>query len=130
MKKRSKQSKVSIRRFVCVSILIFGISIFSSMRANAKIVSDKPPSYSSLTPHNSISITSNSGFAVFPGSGTEEDPYVIEGYNITTTDENGIYITETTKHFIIRNCYVDAFRMGIIICTVVTRDGRIRNIKP
>ncbi len=116
MKRQAKRSKISIRRVLCVLMLIVGISTFSSMRANATTVSYDLPSYSSLTPHDSISITSDIDFGVFPGLGTEEDPYVIEGYNITTTSTNGIitastkgiYITDTTKYFIIRNCLVDA----------------------
>ena len=90
MKKQSKQSKVSIRRFLCVSILIIGISIFSSIRVRSSTDSYNLPSYSSLTPHDPIFITSDSGLEVFPGAGTEEDPYLIEGYNIITTDDDGI----------------------------------------
>ncbi len=127
MQKQTKQSKVSIRRILCVSILIVGISTFSSMRVNATIVSYDPPSYSSLTPHDPISITSDSGFAVFPGSGTAENPYLIEGYNITTTDSSGIYIADTTKYFIVRNCYVDAFLYGIYIYNVADDTATVTN---
>ncbi len=127
MKKQSKQSKISIRRLLCVSILIIGISTFSIMRANATTVSYNPPSYSSLTPHAPISITSDSDFEVFPGSGTEVDPYIIEGYNITTTSDEGIYISGTTKYFIVRNCYVDAEDYGIYIYDVADGTATVIN---
>ncbi len=127
MKKQSKQSKVSIRRFLCVSLLIVGISTFSSMRINATTVSYDPLSYSSLTPHDPISITSDSDFEVFPGSGTVEDPYVIEGYNITTISDEGIYISGTTKYFIVRNCYVDAESIGIYIYDVADGTATVIN---
>ena len=126
MKKQSKQSKISIRRLLCVSILIIGISTLS-MRANATTVSYNPPSYSSLTPHAPISITSDSNFEVFPGSGTEVDPYIIEGYNITTTSDEGIYISGTTKYFIVRNSYIDAEWYGIYISNVADGTATVIN---
>ncbi len=127
MKKQSKQSKVSIRRFLCVSILIVGISIFSSMRINATTVSYDPSSYSSLTLHDPIYINSDSGLEVFLGTGTVEDPYVIDSYNITTTSNYGIHITDTTKFFIIRNCYVDADYDGIHINDVADGTATVIN---
>ncbi len=71
----------------------------------------------SLVPHLAIEITHDDNFTDYglPGLGTKEDPYVIENYNITTTSDKGIYITGTTKYYIIRNCYVDADRTGIFI---------------
>ncbi|MHA1420010.1 MAG: right-handed parallel beta-helix repeat-containing protein [Candidatus Heimdallarchaeaceae archaeon] len=92
---------------------------FSRMSINATTVSTEPPSYSSLISHDSIEISSDSDFEVFPGLGTAGDPYLIEGYNITTTDSTGIHITDTTKYFTIRNCYVEANDYGIYIDTVV-----------
>ncbi len=80
-----------------------------------------------LTPHDSISITSDIGFADFPGSGTAEDPYLIEGYNITTTNSIGIHIADTTKYFTIRYCYVDATDYGIYIDTVAVGTATIAN---
>ena len=118
MKKQLKQSEV--RRFLCVSLLIFGISVFSSMIINATTVSYESPTYSSYTPYGAINILSDINFIDygFPGSGTAEDPYLIEGYNITTAFDNGIHIYGTTKYFIVRNCYIDAVMCGIHIDNV------------
>ncbi len=67
-----------------------------------------------------IIITNDSNFTDygFPGNGTPLDPYRIENLNITTTEEKGIYVFNTTKHFIIQNCFVDAYRGGIVIDSV------------
>ena len=43
----------------------------------------------------------------FPGDGSEENPYRIENYNITTTDKICISVSGyTTKHFTIQNCFL------------------------
>ena len=59
--------------------------------------------------HVPISITDDNDFISygFTGTGEKETPYLIEGYNITTTGEKGIFITGTTKYFAIRDCYVN-----------------------
>ncbi|MBA7499673.1 hypothetical protein ES704_02419 [subsurface metagenome] len=72
-------------------------------------------SFSPLIPHEPIIINSNEGFLDygFPGTGTKEDPFIIENLNITTSDDDGISINSTSKHFIIRNCYLDSHKIGI-----------------
>ncbi len=103
--------------------------MFTSMRVNATTVSYDPPFLSSLTPHDPISITSDSNFTYysFLGSGTVDYPYLIDGYNITTTDFRGISITDTTKHFVISNCYVDATYYGIYIVDVAYGTASVIN---
>ena len=84
---------------------------------------------SSLTPHSPISISSDSDFISygFPGLGTEEQPYIIENYNITTSESSGISITSTTKYFVIRNCQIDATSVGISLDVNVAYSGTIEN---
>jgi len=77
--------------------------------------------------HSPISIISDSALSAFPGSGTPEDPYVIEGYNITTTSSCSIYISGTTKYFAIRNCYLRAENNGIGIANVAADTAKIIN---
>ncbi len=127
MKRQSKQSKITIKSVLCVLLIIGGIGTFSSMSVNGTTVSYELPSYSSLIPHAPIEISSDSELEVFPGSGTAEDPYVIEGYNITTSSSSGIYIYGTTKFFIVRNCYVDAENYGILIWDVTYGTATIEN---
>lgn len=65
--------------------------------------------YSSYEPHDRIVIYGDDDFIEqgWPGSGTSEDPYVIEGFEIVS-DYDCIAIHSTTVHYIVRNCYVRA----------------------
>ncbi len=67
--------------------------------------------------HDPIEILTDDDFQLygFPGEGTEEEPYIIANYNITTGYYLGIYVFNTTKHFTIENCYIDADQYGIAI---------------
>ncbi|MEM3567324.1 MAG: right-handed parallel beta-helix repeat-containing protein [Thermoplasmata archaeon] len=63
------------------------------------------------TPRAPISITSNSGFTsgngVIGGDGTQNNPYIIGGWDINATGSAyGIFIANTDKYFIIQNCTV------------------------
>lgn len=62
---------------------------------------------SSYDKHGPIVISSNQDFTEqgWPGSGTLEDPYLIEGLNITA-DSPSIQISHTSAHFEIRNCLI------------------------
>ncbi len=65
------------------------------------------------TVRDPIRINGNSDFAAqaaaedWPGDGSEGNPYVIEGYEINGTGYGyGIYVGNTTVHFVVRNCYI------------------------
>ncbi len=106
-----------MKKKTIIILLILTLAIYAS-NINVQITAeenDYRPTSLELSPHGPIEITSDSDFEVFPGTGTEVDPYVIEGYNITTTSYEGISITGTTKYFIVSNCYVDAEENGISI---------------
>jgi len=70
-----------------------------------------PENVSAYTPHAPIYIDGNSGFTnasgVVWGSGTELDPYIIEGWEIDlySLHSPGIHISNTNAHFIIRNVF-------------------------
>ena len=55
--------------------------------------------------HEPIIISSNADFAIleFPGNGTEQTPFIIEEYTISTK-QTCIFIQDTDSFFIIRNC--------------------------
>ena len=86
--------------------------------------------YDDYTPRGIITINGNDEFTsengVSGGSGTENDPYIIEGWQ---TD--AIRITGTTAYFIIRDCLVDGdwtidfsnVDNGKIQNCIVTNDG-------
>ena len=76
-----------------------------------------------------IYIFGDTGFvnapAVVGGTGTTEDPYLIEGWTISTPEADyGIYIDHTTSHFVIRDCTVEHTRSVGIYLNSVT-NGRI-----
>ena len=89
--------------------------------------------------HVYIEIGSDSGFnstnGVSSGAGTALDPYIIENWLIIVPTGNGISIHDTTAHFIIRNCYIDAGTSGsypeyenaILIANTADGTGRIEN---
>ncbi|KXA94528.1 hypothetical protein AKJ65_04150 [candidate division MSBL1 archaeon SCGC-AAA259E19] len=68
-----------------------------------------------LTSHAPIKIDGNSDFSdgddvgvINPGAtGTESDPYIIENWITDASSDDGIWIEDTTVHFIIRNCAVE-----------------------
>jgi parallel beta-helix repeat protein len=67
--------------------------------------------HATLTMHDSIYINGNDNFTlangVTSGSGTENDPYIIENWAIGASINNQIEISSTSAYFIIRNCLVE-----------------------
>ena len=88
-------------------------------------------SLSSYTVHNPIEILNDTAFTLygFPGDGTTENPYIIENYQIESFGflSNSIYITGTTAHFIIRNCYLVHEYVGVYIHNVAQYTSQIIN---
>ena len=76
-----------------------------------------------------IEITSDAEFTaengVVGGSGTAADPYIIEGWEISAPGGVAIRITNTTKHFIIRNCTILSSNVGIELSNL--RNGVVYN---
>ncbi|MBE3122908.1 MAG: right-handed parallel beta-helix repeat-containing protein [Thermoplasmata archaeon] len=89
--------------------------------------------------HAPIRIIGNDQFTpengVTGGSGTEDDPYIIENWVIVCdgSASQGIFINDTDVYFIIRNCTIsgfhhpDEFRQGIKLSEVT--NGRIEDTK-
>ena len=83
----------------------------------------------SLIPHESIHISNDGNFSDygFDGTGDIDQPYLIEGLSIITTDSFGIVVANTTKYFTVRNCYVDANYQGIYIIDIAEGTALITN---
>lgn len=120
---------VLLQSFIVV-ILILTLT-YSTVNPIIEDVSERPTSFhtlSVLTPHEPIVIGNDTALAVWPGSGTEGDPYRIEGLNITSENAS-IRVENTTKHFVIENCYLKPLGMwwltGIQIANV--SDGSVLN---
>jgi len=88
-----------------------------------------------LTSHAPIYINGNADFTIPDpvnggGSGTENDPYIIENWDISAGSANGIEVRNTTAYFIIRNCCVhdgkDNLNRGIYFDNVT--NGEIENV--
>ncbi|MFO7991403.1 MAG: NosD domain-containing protein [Thermoplasmata archaeon] len=83
-------------------------SVYKLKNEKDSIKKSMPGPMPRYTPHAPIRIDGNGDFsAVATGSGTQGDPWLIEGYEI---DGNGngycIYIGNTTDYFIVKDCYV------------------------
>ncbi|MHA1961546.1 MAG: right-handed parallel beta-helix repeat-containing protein [Candidatus Thorarchaeota archaeon] len=78
--------------------------------------------------HGPITITSNAEFGSqgFAGFGTEEQPYVVEGYNITTTG-TCIFIEDTDAYFVVRDCLLTGGPPGRGLLLNNVTHGEVRN---
>ncbi len=94
-----------------------GLMIALSILVPANIYVYKAPnngfSEKAYIQHGIIRINNDTEFSQiaqqedWPGDGSENNPYIVEGYEIDAQGEgNCIYIGNTTVHFIIRNCYL------------------------
>jgi len=77
--------------------------------------------------NKSLIIESDEDLSAFPGSGTKNDPFIIEYYNIITENSSGIYISGTTKSILIKNCYIDAGEIGISLNNIISGNVTIYN---
>ncbi|MCK4250892.1 right-handed parallel beta-helix repeat-containing protein [candidate division WOR-3 bacterium] len=86
-----------------------GVDI-TNKNLNEFTFSDRVVRFSAM-PHAPIYIDSNDDFVigengVVSGDGTESNPYIIEGWNISASAANGIEIKNTDIYFIVRNCKI------------------------
>ncbi|MCG3258400.1 MAG: right-handed parallel beta-helix repeat-containing protein [Candidatus Heimdallarchaeota archaeon] len=110
--------------------ILIGISIFITIAiATSVIVYYVIGPNGKLADHDNIVIWDDSDFKnyKFEGEGTKENPYLIQNLNISTTSREGIYVTHTTKHFIIQNSYIDADRTGIYLDHIAEGSAKITN---
>ena len=63
----------------------------------------------------------------FPGKGTTDDPYIIDSYIIITEEDYAISIVQTTKHFIIQNCVLQARISAINLFYVAAETAKINS---
>lgn len=127
--KTKTSTKLALKIAISCTLIL---SLFlNSAATNSKIsVYDVNPNViSALTPRERIEIICDANFTDygFPGSGTEIDPYVIEGYDITTYLYNGILVYNVTKHFIIQHCFIEYAVSGIYVVSVSAGTAVISN---
>jgi len=81
-----------------------------------------------LTERNPITITHDDNFSLYPltGDGSSLTPYLIDSFNITSlVDEIAISVSHTTKHFIIKNCYLRPTTIGISLNNVTQGTAQV-----
>jgi parallel beta-helix repeat protein len=117
-----------------ISLLVLFLLVSSSL-----VGVSSPIVFLSLGNHSPIRIIGNGEFTeengVTDGSGTEEDPYIIENWVIVSdgSSSQGIFISNTTVYFKIRNCTISGFHslpefgQGIKLSEVI--NGRIEDTK-
>lgn len=57
------------------------------------------------------------------GNGNPENPYIIENFSIKTFKRYGIYIANSQKNFIIRNCVIIPDGYGIFLSNIKMNEG-------
>jgi len=108
---------------VVISLLLFipGMGLLGHQRLPQEIRGTvREFTLSQYTTHSPISINNDTQFQNqgFSGSGTSEDPYLIENVIINTTFVNPINIVNTRAYFIIRGCKILAEDTGIYLFNV------------
>ncbi len=106
--------------FILFIISQVTITVYSHENSSSRIINKL-----NFVTHEPLIIVQDSDFEVFLGSGTIDDPYIIEGYNFTNTGFYGVYIEGTTKFFIIRNCYFSLSYYGIVVNATSPSNTRI-----
>jgi parallel beta-helix repeat protein len=140
LKHTQKAFKFKEKR-IFIKVILISIIIISSLLFINAIMSNKDSKdinkrnfsnyqrinlfLNNLIDHEQIRIENDTalGNLAVSGSGTQEDPYVIENFNITTAPDEffGIGIVNTTRHLILRNLYVqtvEEFADNIVLFNV------------
>ena len=122
----SASTSKGVLPLVLLVALLVALALSISSAGPASASPDGP------TPHDPIHIVGDDNFTpangVTSGSGTADDPYIIEDWAIDASSADGIRIENTTKYFVIRNCLVENGRFGfsgIYLFNVV--NGKIEN---
>ncbi|MEM4262427.1 MAG: NosD domain-containing protein [Thermoplasmata archaeon] len=96
-----------------ISLTISTAILLQQLQVSNEDASEPSPVRTAYTMHASIHIDGDSGFlgsnastGISRGSGTASDPYIIEGWEISSSTLNGIQIDNANAYFIIRNCYI------------------------
>jgi parallel beta-helix repeat protein len=111
-------------------VVVASVGIYVATRGGGG--GENQPSGGGTYSRGPIHIQSNDQFTsangVTGGSGTQSDPYIIQGWSIDASSANGIDIRNTTAYFVVRNCLVEnggGTCYGIYLDNVIY--GRIEN---
>ncbi|MBN2603127.1 MAG: right-handed parallel beta-helix repeat-containing protein [Candidatus Thermoplasmatota archaeon] len=100
-----------MKKLITIGILLLFLMPTMSVISTNRDLLDNRMSY---IPHEPIYINGNKDFTesngVTSGEGTKNDPYIIKGWEINCTSQDGIVIRNVSKYFVIRDCYVHSGR--------------------
>jgi len=129
--KKSIRIAITIALSVLVAYGIIHLAVFLIMS----------PNWGYPKVRNTIQIYSDNAFSKhkFPGSGTADDPYLIEDYILGLNESNirnfyyGLDVSNTTKHFVVQNCVfyggLNAIRIeNVAEGTVIIKDNHFFHI--
>ncbi|NHJ13095.1 MAG: hypothetical protein EAX95_05425 [Candidatus Thorarchaeota archaeon] len=99
--------------FLCVILMLGGVLLGDPVAFQLGVhghQNNEAPFVSSYTTHVPIVITDDTELelASVGGNGDPGNPFLLEGWNITTDATDGISVSGTTKHFKISNCWIKA----------------------
>ncbi len=116
-----KSGSRDLLNYLLVVLLLMQVSLYFDNQTSSKTVVEATIT-KSLIDINNIYIPTDDDFVSYAslGNGTEENPYIIENYNILPDSPHsppawGISIKYTTKYFVIRNCVITARDGGIFL---------------
>ena len=125
-----KMRKIAFSRFTTTAVPL----IFTAILIAQFIIfpgSGTEGESGSLTPHDPIFINGDAEFTpangVVGGSGTVEDPYIIEGWDIDASTATGIHIDSTRAYFIIGSVFIHDGGTGVYLYNVT--NGKILDSK-
>jgi len=117
--------KLGLALLVILALLVSTIAVppqtaSGDMDVNATYPSEKTENtlYNEYEERDPIHIEGNENFSEkaeeegWPGDGSEENPYIIEGYRIEGGDDNGIRIKDVDLSFKIRDNFIAPGKMG------------------
>ncbi|MHA2255475.1 MAG: right-handed parallel beta-helix repeat-containing protein [Candidatus Heimdallarchaeaceae archaeon] len=125
------------KKIILIFLMLLTIVPFAAN--NSLIVSEanvviSDDSRNHFTIVSEIVINNDVDLAAYPGSGTKNDPYVIEGFEVISVVDPwdqfalcAVSITGTTEHFVIRNNIVRNGHTGIKIDSVAPGTANISN---
>ncbi len=119
-----------MKKVIVLFLLFFSLTLYHLPITQS---TDFPPvkdfSFLDLVNSAPILIVSDDDFLSLniDGSGTEEDPYVIENINVTRQESTGINIRNTSKYFIIRNNFVKVYSSCIVVYNISEGTAIIEN---
>ncbi len=124
MGKIHRNKKISLAALFLVPIIVstIGFTIYG-------VVNDKVY-LNSLYAQGEIVILNDNDFSErhsLPGSGTAENPFLIENYIFKNPKTVAIVIKDTSKHFIIRNCSVQKQGQPLYISNIGFNTGTVIN---